>query len=186
MDGFQGIRLELGDAVSPVVIKLGNKEWKIGPPTQAAKGELEGSVVQVAERNLELLKPFWSAAKYKQEEAELRNAIRGGHWKTWGQLWATIINSPDGNTLFLLSLMREKHLEATFEDAQALWREKTEEVKKAFALQIPSFFAILVTYLPGTPEERAKALADSVEDTFASLKIPLPKKHSDSPASTTS
>lgn len=196
MSDFQGVGLELGDSGPCPKIVHKDKTWLLGHPTQRAKAELELLVIEQAKRNLEAVRPVLSAAEYRAEENELRMAIRGGHHKTWGPLWVAINNGPDTNTLFLTSLLRERQLEAKVEDAERLWDECAEEVKDALALVVPSFYAILVQKLPGTPEQRAKILAASVAEFLSKMRavdsimagenLPTPNCNGDSSAATTS
>lgn len=166
---FHGVGLELGDAGPAPVVTYRKKSWKVGFPTQKAKAELEGLTIIAARRNLAQSKPYFDAESYKREEEMLRAAIQGGYWKTWGSLWQSVNSGPDSNTLFLLSLLKQNHPEATWEDAEGMWAEEAEQVKDAMAQVIPSFYAILVKAMPGTPENRAEILAKSVAEFLTAI-----------------
>jgi hypothetical protein len=185
-DEFHGVAAELGDAGPCPTISYLGKTWSVGWPTQRAKAELEFLVVKAAKRNLELLRPVLGENEYRAEEKELKLALQGGHWKTWGPLWNAVNGGPDTNTFFLLSLLRERHPEATFEDAEGMWLTATDAVREAFMLVVPSFYTLLVKCLPGTPEERAETLAESVSQLRRLLNFPSPESASDSSEATTS
>ncbi len=168
---FHGVGLELGDAGPCPTITYKDKVWSVGHPTQRAKAQLEGLAAQVAMRNVEEMRDFYSAQQYKEEVESVRSAIRGGHHKTWGSLWMTVNNGPESNMLFLLSLLRERHPEAMLADAEGMWADVTEDAKTAMAMVVPSFYALLVKSLPGSPEERTELLARSIEQFLESLKL---------------
>ncbi len=169
---FHGVGLELGDAGPCPVVTYNGKPWSVGHPTQRAKATLEGLVAQVATRNIEELKAFYTPQQYKEEMEQLRASIRGGHHRTWGPLWLAVNGGPESNVLFLLTLLRERHPEATLNDAEGMWSDCNEDAKTAMAMVVPSFYALLVKSLPGTPEHRAELLAKSVTQFLESLNLP--------------
>ncbi len=183
---FAGVAAELGDAGPCPVVECRGKTWQVGWPTQRAKAQLEFLVVQQAKANLESLRPVLSAADWKAEQDSLTAAIRGGHWKTWGSLWQNVCDGPDTNNLFLASLLRERHPDATLGDAEVLWVESAEQVKDALAQVVPLFFALLVTRLSATPEQKALMVAQSTAQFLVSLSLPTPSAVGDSSAATTS
>lgn len=185
-DEFHGVGAELGDAGPCPTVNYGGRVWSVGWPTQRAKAELEGLVYQVAKRNIDELRPFMTADEYKAESAALQSSVRGGQHKTWGPLWVAVNNGPDTNTLFLLSLLRERHPEAQFADAAGMWATATDDVQTAMAQVIPGFFALLVKNLPGTPEQRTQLLAESVAQFLSGLNLPSPPEAGASSAVTTS
>lgn len=164
-----GIGPSLGDAGSCPTIKMPSKTWSVGHPTQRAKGELELLVAQVALANLEKMQRVLSKAKYLEKCAALDAKIEGGHHQTWGSLWTSVNSGPDGNNLFLLSLLRERHPEAELSDAIAMYSDEPRQVKLALAIVVPSFFALLVAHLPLSPEERAAKTAVAVQQFIDNL-----------------
>ncbi len=171
-DEFQGVSAELGAAGPCPVVTYKGKPWSIGWPTQRAKATLENLVFLIAKRNVEQLKSVMPPHEFAIEQAALSSMIRGGKYRTWGPLWVEVNNGPDGNTLFLLSLLRENHPEATFADAEGMWAESTDDVQTALAQVIPGFFKLLVAAAPGTPEQKAEILARSVAEFLSNLHLP--------------
>lgn len=170
---FHGVSAELGDAGPCPVVQYKGRAWHIGWPTQNAKGTLEGLVYQVSRQNIEDMKPFMSPAEYAEERAALRVALHAGQHKTWGELWTAVQRGPDSNTLFLLSLLREKHPDATLADARALWTgDAICDVKDAMALVIPNFYLLLVPELPVSPEQRQQIAAASAAMFHETMAAP--------------
>lgn len=157
----------LGAAGPCPTVTHNGKTWQIGHPTQNAKATLEILVVEAAQRNIDKLKSSLSVARYEAKCAALDTKIEGGHHRTWGSLWRSVNSGPDGTALFLLSLLREKHPEATFEDAEALLRDEPRGTGRAFMQVAPAFFSLLVACLPGaTPQEKEKQM-ESLRADFA-------------------
>lgn len=164
-----GIIPALGDAGPCPEIRSGNKTWTVGHPTQAAKAELERIVVQVAIQNLDELRAVLPRARWAERAAALDAKIEGGHWKTHGSLWTAVNSGPLSQPLFLLSLLRKNHPDATVADAQALWLGEPRQAKHALAMVVPGFFAILAESAPMPPEDRPAFVAQSVAEFLASL-----------------
>lgn len=157
-----GISPSLGDAAVLPTIQHGKKKWTIGAPTQRAKSALEELAVEIAVANVERLKGKIPLLRYKQIEDDLTAKIEGGHYLTWGSLWTNISTGPDGQTSFLCALLRERHEEATLDDARALYRDKVLEVRRALARVLPVFFSLLAEGMVGvTVEERELAKGET-------------------------
>ncbi len=143
-----GVISALGDAGVCPKITLGKEVWHCGHPTQKAKAELELLVLQTAEENLEKTKRALSPSRYAEKLKELNTAIDGGAYQTGGSLWAAINGGPKGQALFLTSLLRERHDNATVADAVKLWANVPEQVCRALAVVVPDFFRVLAEDLP--------------------------------------
>lgn len=164
-----GVGPALGDAgpCPPIVYK--DKTWLVGHPTQKAKAELELQTMLAAVANVERLRRVLRPEEYKRRLDALDAKIEGGAYQTWGEVWMSVNNSPDGKPLFLLALLKETHPEATFADARAIWLNEPRQVKRAFTVVIPSFFALLAEDLPQMPEERQQAAAEMATEFMAAV-----------------
>jgi hypothetical protein len=163
---FHGVGAELGSAAPCPTITYKEKVWQVGWPTQRARAQMEGLVIEAARRNLASLKEFLPPDEYQRQEAELRAAIFSGQWKTGGDLWQTVVQGRDSNTVFLLSLLREKHPEATWDVAEGMWADAPEAALEAFARVVPNFLPLLVEKAPGkTPAEKKELSAQFVTMT---------------------
>lgn len=167
-----GIGPALGDAGPCPVIQFNNKKWVVGHPTQVAKLELEYLVIEVAQANIDVFKRR-DPAKYEEKCKLLDLQIEGGHHKTGGELWAIANNGPDGQPLFLASLLKEKHPEVTLDDARAMFRREQRQVRRALALVVPAFFEILADDLPLTPEDREAKRAEMAAEFLAAMAEPV-------------
>jgi hypothetical protein len=132
----------------PVVEDADGKLWSVGWPTQRAKGELEQIVVQAARQNLNDLRGVLPEEEWEEESRALRAQLVGRHWQTWGSLWSTVTDGPDGLPLFMLALMRPRHPKATIADAKRLWLDANEDCRTALAMVVPDFFEMLAAQLP--------------------------------------
>lgn len=150
------VGLALGDAAALPTITFAGKRWTVGAPTGRAKSALEELVVEIATANVERLQKVLSPAKYAAKVKELDKQIDGGHYVTWGELWRTVSDGPDGRPAFLCALLRERHPdgEATMDVARQMWLRETRQVRRALARVVPTFFDLLLQYLPAEEEER--------------------------------
>jgi hypothetical protein len=165
-DAGIGAALGVGGAYS--TITHAGKVWTLGKPTQKAKHELELLVVQVAQNNIDDLKSVLSPQRYEAKCAKLDGEIEAGNYKTWGSLWLAVNASPLGQPLFLASLLKEKHQEATLADAQAMWRDEPRQVYRAMRITVPDFFTVLTESLPLSPAQRARMKVEQ-EKSFMEL-----------------
>lgn len=156
------VGLSLGDAAALPTVTFRGKTWTVGAPTGRAKSALEEIVVEIAEANIERLKKSLSAARYAAKVKDLDNAIDGGHYLTWGQLWRSVADGPDGRPAFLCALLRERHApeEATMTLAREMWTQEPRQVRRALARVVPSFFRLLLQSLPTEQAERETMLAE--------------------------
>lgn len=164
-----GIVAALGDAGPCPVVTYNKKPWSVGHATQRAKAELELQVVQVALRNIDRLKSVLPAQVWQQKSAALDAQIAGGHYQTWGSLWTAVNNGPDGTALFLLSLLRERHPEATLEDAAGILRYEPRQVQHAMSIVVPGFFKLLAETAPVPPEKRTALVLKATAEFMESL-----------------
>lgn len=150
----EGVMAALGDAGPCPTIERGGKTWTVGHPTQRAKAELEKLVVEVSQATLDDLKGMLPPAKWDEKEAKFDALLFSRQWQTWGTLWFEVANGPQSYPLFLLSLMRPHHPEATVRDAEALWRDANRACRAALVMVVPGFFDLLTAYLPAEADGR--------------------------------
>lgn len=162
-DGAPGVQGFLGDAGALPEIHWAGKVWKIGFPTQRAKAALEELAAARAVSEVVALKAALEPAAYAEMFAAVRRAIGAKEYRTWGAGWASAVNGPDGGTLFLLSLLRERHADATEADARGLAEACPDEVAAALDRVIAPFFDLLAACYPGPTEAKGKVYALMLE-----------------------
>lgn len=168
----------LGAAGACPEVRVGNKVWKIGHPTQRAKACLEQLAVQVASAEVRALKDVLPPDAYAEVFREFTDSVSARHYRTWGPGWQRVVWGPQSAHLFLLSLLRENHPDATEGDARALAAADPEAVALAVLQVTPNFVRLLLAERPElTPEQRAK-----VEGAVAAALAKTP--HPDPPAPT--
>jgi|SRR5579872_138198 len=150
-----------------------SKIWKIGHPTQRAKATLEELVIGKATAEILSLKKTLPLEAYAELFESLRVAISAGEYKTGGAGWAKVVFTGLGAPLFLLSLLRENHPDATEKDARELSAHHPELVQLALARVIPGFFDLLLADMPLPPDSRAKVEA-AMQSVKAMLLPPSP------------
>lgn len=153
-----GAAFALGASGACPTVTSGDRTWTVGWPTQKAKTELEGLVVEVAIDNIERLKKYLSPTKYEQKCADVDRQIDAAQYLTGGALWRTHVAGRDGGALFLCALLREHHQDATLADARLLMSTEPRQVRHALARVVPPFFTLLVDAMPLTPDEKADML----------------------------
>lgn len=158
------LQVALGEAGACPEVGWNGKIWKIGHPTQRAKAILEELAADRSISEVVAMKAYLSPAAYAELFAESRRAIAKREYATWGEGWQAVMSSIDGGLLFLLSLLRVNHPEATEETVRGLMADKGDEVAAAMDRVMPPFFALLVESLPAPPAERAKHLAGMLAD----------------------
>lgn len=168
----EGVGPVLGDAGPAPSFDWDGRTWTLGHPVQRAKAELERLVRQYVCAELEEMRGVWPEPKFAAKEAELDERIYGGQCKTWGGLWLAATDGPDGNALFLLSLLRGRHPEATLDDARVMWNASPRPLRHAFAEVIPGFFGHLLRFLPGEPGAKAAAEAAWLQRLTGMLGVP--------------
>lgn len=137
-------------------IPHGKRRWKVGHPTQDAKGRLERLVKKVALDEVRSLKGTLDPATYDETFREQVRALKD--YDTWKAGWQRIVFDPEYSALlFLWSLLQEHHPEVTEAEVRALFADAPEEVDAALVQVLPDFFqALLALILPRLdPQARA-------------------------------
>lgn len=165
-----GVGEFLGDAGALPEIVCGGARWRIGFPTQAARAALEELAVSQAIDEVYALERVTPPDRFKRLEDKLNKAVAARHYRTWGPGWVESIQGADGHALFVCSLLRERHPDATPDDARRLMAERPEELRLALVRVLPDFFALLVESLPGLPtDQRGPAARKMAEEVLARL-----------------
>lgn len=189
MDGSQvaGLSDVLGDAGSLPEIEYAGKVWKVGKPTQRAADTLVALTIRAAMREIQALKGIIDPADYQQMFDDFTVAVQKGAYKTWGERWYAMASTAEGTMRFLLSLIRERHPDASEKDALALAVNCGEEVRVAFAQVLPPFLFLMLdnhpSVLAASDERRAEikeTLYPNILEAFRPLLSPSPTSASDS------
>jgi hypothetical protein len=159
-DDLMGVSPSLGDAAVLPTITFAGKSWTVGAPTQKAKSAFEDFVVQIASANVERQKGNVPAAKWEQLNDRLDGEIESGQYLTWGKLWNRINDSPESPIVYLASLLKERHDDATLELARQMIKAEPRQVRRALARGVPSFFSLIVQEWDSTTEEQNRLLAE--------------------------
>jgi hypothetical protein len=176
VDGSQvaGIGDVLGDAGSLPEIEYGGKVWKVGKATQRAGDCLVQLTIRAAMREIQALKGIIDPADYREMFDDFTVAVQKGAYRTWGDRWSAMSSGMDGTVRFLLSLLRERHPDATEAEALALMVNCGDEVKVAFAQVLPPFLFLLLdshpAVLAASTELRAKVKADVFPQIMAAFR----------------
>lgn len=167
----------LGAAGACPEIRHDGKTWKIGHPTQRAKACLEQLAVASAFDEVEALEATLPPQRYQKAYRELLASVAAREYKTWGPGWQRVVWGPMSAQLFLLSLLRENHPDATEDDALTLAGADPGRVSLALAQVIPSFLALLLSDRKDvTPEQREKIMgvAAQIAKQFGTNPNPSP------------
>lgn len=149
-----GVQTLLGAAGACPEIAHNGKTWRLGHPTQRAKAALEELVAGKAIAEIRSLKSALPPDAYAELFAELATRISAGDYRTWGPGWQRIVFSPANAHLFLLSLLRECHDNASEADAKKLALGEPEQVRLALLRVAPGFLSLLLEGLPLQPEQK--------------------------------
>ena len=160
-----GVQTLLGAAGACPEIPHQGKVWRIGHPTQRAKAVLEELAVAKATAEIRALKNVVPADAYSELFAELTTRISAGDFRTWGTGWQRIVFGGVNAHLFLLSLLREHHRDATEDDARSLAANEPEQVQAALVRVVPGFLSLLLAGLPLSPDQRNR-IESTVQTTF--------------------
>ena len=170
-----GVTTMLGNSGACPEIVVDGKTWRIGHPTQRAKAELERLAVAMAVAEIRALKEMLPADAYQETFRELTDSIAAKHYRTWGAGWQRVVWGPQSAHLFLLSLMREHHPQATELDAQTIAAAEPEQVIAALVQVVPNFVALLLADRPEvTPEQRTQ-IVGVVEEAVKRLSLSQPQ-----------
>lgn len=140
----------------PEVVERGGKRWKIGWPVAAAKVCLERLVAAAAFEEIRSMKEDLSAQAYSELFEGHRADIQARKYQTFGEGWDRVMGRSDGSggELFLLSLMRTEHPEATIDDAKRLKLLYDDQLTLALDEVAPAFFQVLAEDEKVPPEAR--------------------------------
>jgi len=153
----------------PTVVS-GGKTWRLGFNTQDAKGRLEELVRGHVVRDAIKTKRAVGGADGDETYAHTDRLLKQGHYYTFAQGWAEIIQSPVGAVMFLMSLLQEHHPDATEADAMRLLADEPEQIEAAVSAVSPDFFAAAAVQRGVRPEDAVKvsrAVAASIETRAA-------------------
>lgn len=158
-DESPSVTTTLGAAGACPEVRHAGKVWKVGHPTQAAKTTLEQLAVAAAVSEIEALEGTLSPLSYQKAYRELLAAISAREYKTWGPGWERVVWGPMCSQLFLLSLIRENHQDATEADVVELAAKQPGQVAAALAQVIPNFARLLLSERKDlTPEQQETLL----------------------------
>lgn len=142
----------------PFEIEVEGKTWKVGHPTRAARDLLEALALKRAWENVEATRTMLPAA-FQELKTELVTLIGSSDYKTGGRGWKASVSGPDGNALFLVSLLKEHHPEVTLQDARRLISHRPDDVEVALAAVVPGFFELVADDREVPPDRRAELIA---------------------------
>ena len=160
-DAAPGANVVLGGGAE-IVLPTG-RVWKVGAPDQAAKRRLEQLAAAVALNEVRDLRGVLDPAAYQEAFSEVTRNLKS--YRTWQPGWQSVVMSPAGQHLFLLSLIQGPHPDATEDDVLGIFAEAPEEVAAALAQVLPDFFTLLTVPLrhllnPGQLARVEAALAE--------------------------
>ena len=166
----------LGAAGACPEIPLDGRVWRVGHPTQRAKAALEEFAASAAVNEVLSLKGVLPAAAYSELWAQTARDVQGRSFRTWGPGWQRVVFDPLNAHLFLWSLLRECHPDATEADAKRLMAAEPERVSLALARVVPDFFRLLLAGLSLTADQQtqAEAALAAFAATLAPPKAPSP------------
>lgn len=183
MDGDEipSVSTMLGSSGACPEIRLNGKVWKVGHPTGRAKACLEQLAVASAFAEVEALQGALPAPSYQKAYRELLASVAAREYKTWGPGWQRVVWGEMSAQLFLLSLLRENHPEATEEDALTVAAGAPEQVSLALVQLIPNFITLLLSERKDvTQEQREKIMgvtrqmAERLSPNLAPMASPMP------------
>lgn len=147
----------LGAAGACPEIPLDGRVWRVGHPTQRAKAALEEFAAAAAVNEALALKGVLPPAAYQELFAATARDVQAKAFRTWGPGWQRVVFDPLNSHLFLWSLLRENHPDATEADARRLMAAEPDRVSLALARVVPDFFRMLLDGLGLTADRRAAA-----------------------------
>ncbi len=171
----------LGDAGACPEIEWQGKVWKIGHPTNRARGALEELVAAKAVTSITKLEGVMPPAVYAAMFADVMRDIKLERYKTFDKLWVEQTQGSSGAVLFLQALLRERHPEATEADAISLAMGKDNEVQAAIARVAPGFFDMLVASATNLNPEQKATLAAAIRSSILTAFAEQPKSSTSPP-----
>lgn len=163
----------LGDAGACPEISWNGKVWRIGHPTQRAKAVLEELVAAKAIGEVTALKTALPPETYAEVFQGVLDRVSGGEFRTFGRGWVNLTTGGTGAVLFLLSLLRERHPDATESDAIGLAADRGDEVQGALGRVIPSFFELLLE-TSAIPAQQKQAVRAALGQALSAAPPPPP------------
>jgi len=151
-------------------IENNGKKWTIGKPTRTAKEEFETFITQQAWNEIAALREIVPEA-FSEAKSEFVRLAGSKEYRAGGKAWMAAFHGPDGDALFLLSLLKEHHPDATLNDARGLMFDKPEDVEAALAVMVPGFFEF-VAGLPDTPPAMRRVLLATAQKWAKSPPVP--------------
>lgn len=155
-----GVQQHLGAAGACPEIEWGGKTWRVGHPVQKARAALEELVAAKAVAETRALEGILDPAAYDAAQKDCLRAIRAGECRTWGAQWVATVNGPDGDYLFLMSLIKPQHPDATEADVSGLMSDRGFELAAALERVCPAFFTELAAARKGATARQRQEIAD--------------------------
>jgi len=149
----------MGAARACPEIEWNGQTWKIGYPTGRAKDILKKLFIRQATDDVISLKNVLDGEQYAEMFESHRLALQSGKFEPFKPGWNAVMQSPNGGSLFLLSLLRLNHPNATLADANGITMDKGDELALIIDQVMPDFFSVLVADLKISPEKRQETLA---------------------------
>lgn len=164
----------LGEAIQPLTVESGGQVYRVGFPTQAAKGRYEQLVFEREKATVLRQKAFLPPEDYQARCDKLSEQIEGRQFATGQPMWLKYASSGAGWVMWVQSLIDQHHPGITFEQVVKLLEAKGDEVRLVLAAVVPSFFEWtlgLGEELAGRLDERSAARVRA-EVAKARLKVP--------------
>ena len=153
-------------------IECGGKVWRVGFNTQDAKGGLEELVRAHVLRNAIKNKRAIGGTEGQEIFDEAEKKILQGHYLAFEKGWQETLKSSAGTILYLLSLLREHHPDATEDDARKLLVQEREQSEAAILAVSPSFFSAMAVQNGVTKGDAAEVAASIARDLATAPQEP--------------
>jgi hypothetical protein len=157
----------LGAAGSPAEVVWGGKTYKVGPPTDGAISRVEMLVAAQAGAEVDALKGVLPDSQHRELADDLKRKLMARSHRAGGDLFTETLQSPDGQVLYLLALLREYHPEMTERDARRMTADVPDQVERALILVTPDFL-MLVAEMKGADPRRVQAILDQLNRSTGS------------------
>ncbi len=157
----------------PSEIPCGETVYKFGPPTQGAKAHLEELFAAAAIEEAVGRERVLSPVAFKKYFDGVLARLDAKGYATGGDGWLSMIQSPAGQELFLLSLFRVNHSTMTLAEMRTVAERSPHQLQAALVRQVPGFFDLA---FPGLTSEQRQTLYTI---TTAAISPFLPPSPSD-------
>lgn len=148
----------LGSAGACPEIKHNGKTWRVGHPTQRAKATLEVLAADVAIAEVEALEATMDPKRYAKAYKHVMTSVQSREYRTWGEGWQKVVWGPMSSHLFLFSLIRENHPDATEANVIELMQTEPTQVARALAQVVPPFVRLLLSERRDIPPKQREEL----------------------------